>query len=221
MLHGSIFPHVRMSTLLESLNWRYATKKFDPTKKLSADQLHEIQETLRLSASSYGLQPSGFLIVNDPTVRANIQEHAWGQSQISDASHLIVLCARRTIDEAYIDSYIHTIAATRGMKPEDLAHFKGMMMSTVNGRTPADLAEWMKKQTYIALGFLLSAAAHLKIDACPMEGFDAAKVDQDVGLAAKNLTAVVLCPIGFRAADDETATYKKVRFPKEKLFIEL
>lgn len=209
-----------MSALLESLQWRYATKKFDPTKKLSVSELNELTEALRLSASSYGLQPYKFMVISDPELRAKVRAHAWGQAQVTDASHLIVLLAEKVVDETHVDAYIENIAKTRGTTAESLATFKSMMMQTVNGRTPQELAEWAKKQGYIALGFLLSAAAHLRIDTCPMEGFSVPDVDNDLGLPARNLTAFALCPVGFRAADDETASMKKVRFPKEALFLQ-
>ncbi len=204
---------------LESLQWRYATKKFDPTKKLSDAQLEELMEAARLSASSYGLQPYKFVVVTDPAVRAKIREHAWDQAQVTDASHLIVLCSYRTMDHSYIDKYIAEIAKTRGMKPEDLAGFRDMMRGSVAGKDAKDLADWMKRQSYIALGFLLSAAAHMRIDACPMEGFDPTHVDVDLGLVDMNLTSATLCPVGFRASDDAAAQYKKVRFAKDELFI--
>ncbi len=208
-----------MSTYNDHLLWRYATKKFDPTKKLTQTQLDELLESARLSASSFGLQPYKFVVVTDPAVRAKLREHAWGQSQVTDASHLIVICSYRTMDAAYVDRFAQLVGAERGVPAENLKGYRDMMVGSIQGRSPEQLADWMKRQAYIALGFLLSAAAQNEIDACPMEGFDPTHVDVDLGLAEQNLTAAVFCPIGFRAADDETASYKKVRFPKEELFI--
>jgi len=204
---------------IDNLNWRYATKKFDPTKKLTQEQLDGLLEAMRLSASSFGLQPYKFFVITNPALREKIKEHAWGQPQIGDASHVIAFCAYRTIDEAFVDSYIQRIADVRGMTPENLKDFRAMMIGSVQGRSPAELAAWTKCQTYIALGFLLSAAAQHKIDACPMEGFDPVHVDTDLDLAGKNLTTVALCAVGFRATDDSTASYKKVRFPMEELIV--
>lgn len=208
-----------MSDYNENLQWRYATKKFDTTKKISKQQLDELLDSLQASASSYGLQPYVFFVITNPELRERMKAHAWNQSQVTDASHLIVVCARKTIDEAYVDSYISLIASTRGISVESLKGYRDMMVGSIHGRTKEELAHWMKCQSYIALGFLLSAAAQAKIDACPMEGFDPIQVGIDLELAEKNLTAVTFCALGFRAADDKTAAYKKVRFPKEDLFI--
>ncbi len=207
-----------MSTYTDNLQWRYATKKFDPSKKLTPEQLDELLEIARLSASSYGLQPYKFLVITNPELRVKLREAAWGQSQVTDASHLIVLCARKTIDSAYVGHYIDLIAKTRGIPAENLKTFHDMMAASIEHQTPADLEAWDKKQTYIALGFLLSGAAQMQIDGCPMEGFDAAKFDEILELGKQGLTATALCTLGFRAADDNAAKDKKVRFPKEELF---
>jgi|CXWL01.1.fsa_nt_gi nitroreductase len=208
-----------MSSYNDRLFWRYATKKFDPTKHLTQEQLDELLESARLSASSYGLQPYKLVVVTNPAIRAKLREHAWNQSQVTDASHLVVICSYRTIDAAYIDRFVGIIASERGVSVESLKGYRDMMVGSIQGRTPEQLADWMKRQSYIALGFLLSAAAQHQIDACPMEGFDATHVDVDLGLAEENLTAAVFCPLGFRASDDATASYKKVRFPKEEFIV--
>ncbi len=214
-------PSLFMSNLNESLQWRYATKKFDPSKKLTDAQLDELLEATRLSASSYGLQAYRLIVVTDPAVRAKIREHAWNQSQVTDASHLIVICPLQSIDEAYVGKYIDNIATTRGMPAEKLKGFRDMMVGSIKAQTPEKMAAWLKCQAYIAAGFLLSAAAHAKIDACPMEGFDPAQVDVDVGLLGKNMTAAILVPVGFRAADDEAASYKKVRLSKDEFIMRM
>lgn len=206
-----------MSQYLENLEWRYATKKFDPARTLTDAQLDELLEAVRLSASSFGLQPYKILVVKDPALRAQLRAAAWDQTQVTDASHLVIFCSYRTIDEAYVDRYVKEIAAQRGIPEEALQGYRDMMVGSVKNRTPEQLADWMKRQSYIALGFLLSAAAQQHVDACPMEGFDPAKADEILGLEAQNLTAATFCPLGFRAADDATASYKKVRFPRETL----
>lgn len=205
--------------MIESLQWRYATKKFDPTKKLSAAQLQELMDAVQLSASSFGLQAYRVAVVTDPAIRAKVREHAWGQAQVTDASHLFAFMPMKSIDEAFVEKYISHIAKTRGIPTEGLKSYHDMMVGTIQSRTPEALAVWLRAQAYIAVGFLLSAAAHMGIDACPMEGFDPAHVDVDLGLLEKNLTTAVLVPVGFRAMDDEAATYKKVRTPKEELFM--
>lgn len=208
-----------MSAPLDALRWRYAVKKFDASKKLTDAQLDELLEAARLSASSFGLQPYRVVVVTDPVVRAKIQEHAWNQPQVTEASHLLVFCPMRTMDEAYVAAYVDLIAKTRGVPVEELKSYHDMMMGSVAARTPEALAVWMRCQAYIGVGFALSAAAQLGVDACPMEGFDPAHVDVDLGLMEKNLTSAVLVPVGFRAADDANAAYAKVRFPKEEFVL--
>jgi nitroreductase len=208
-----------MSSYIDNLQWRYATKKFDPTKKLTQEQLDLLMSATRLSASSYGLQPYKVAVVTNPEMRKKIQEHAWGQSQIADASHLFIFCPYRTMDEAYVDHFVELVAKERGMTVESLKDYREMMVGSMKGRSPEQLAAWMKCQAYIAVGFLLSAAAENQIDACPMEGFDPTHVDVDLGIVEENLTSAVIVATGFRAADDATASYKKVRFPNEELFM--
>ncbi len=208
-----------MTTYLENLQWRYATKKFDPSKKLSQEQLDILMAATRLSASSFGLQPYKVMIVTNPDVRKKIQEHAWGQAQIADASHLFIFCPNRTMDEAYIDHFVELVAKERGTTAESLKSYRDMMVGSMKAKSPEQLAAWMKCQAYIAVGFLLSAAAEHQIDACPMEGFDPAHVDVDLGIVEDNLTSAVIVAVGYRAADDASASYKKVRFPNEELFV--
>ena len=207
-----------MSVYNDNLRWRYATKKFDPTKKLSKEQLEELVESLQLTASSFGLQTYKFLVLTDPALRAKMREHSWGQPQVTDASHLIAICTYRSIDASYVDHYIEAIAKTRGVTVESLKGFRDTMVGFLKARSPEEVAQWMRRQAYISIGFLLSAAAQQHIDACPMEGFEPQKIDADLGLAKENLTIVALCSVGFRAADDASASDKKVRFSQEELF---
>lgn len=215
------FPYRPMSTsaYLENLHWRYATKKFDPAKKLSQEQLDTLLEATRLSASSFGLQPYKVAVITNPELRAKMREHAWGQAQLTDASHLLAFCSMRTVDESYVDHFVELIAKERGMKAEDLKGYRDMMVGSMKSKTPEAQAAWAKCQAYIGVGFLLSAAAQHQIDACPMEGFDPTHVDVDLGLTEENMTTAVLVTLGFRAANDATASYKKVRFPKEDFFL--
>jgi len=210
-----------MSRTNEALLWRYATKKFDPTKKLSEKELQPLLDALRLSPSSYGLQPYQFILVTDPAIRQKIKEGAWNQPQVTDASHLIVLCARTSIDVAYVDAFVQMISEERGVPIESLKSYRDMMAGFVEGMPAEALKEWMKRQAYIPLGCILTVAAEHRIDACPMEGFDPAKVNEILGLEARGLTSVALCPVGHRAADDATALYKKVRLSEEQLIIRM
>jgi nitroreductase len=206
-----------MSAITDALSWRYATKKFDPAKKLSDADLEELTNVLRLSPSSYGIQPWKFLIISDPAIRSELRKAAWDQAQITDASHLVVLCAKTTLRKEDIDEYIAHIATTRGIGSDALTPLHDMIMGSLSRQTPEGITGWNQKQVYIALGLLLSAAAQKQIDSCPMEGFDATAFDNILGLSAQGLTATVLCPLGYRAADDEAAQHAKVRFPKDKI----
>lgn len=205
--------------LLEALNWRYATKTFDPNRKIPADTWAALEASLVLSASSFGLQPYRYILVQDPAVRERLLPHSWGQRQIVDASHLVVFAARTGITEAEIDGYLARIAAIRGAPPQALAGLRGMMtgMLLAEGFRPF-APHWTARQAYIALGNLLTSAALLGIDACPMEGFVPAEYDKILDLPAQGLTAVVACPLGYRAADDKYAGLAKVRAPKAELF---
>lgn len=209
------------SPLLDALRWRYATKAFDVSKKISDADLDILLESLRLSPSSFGLQPWTFIVVRDPALRARVREAAWGQPQVTDASHLIVLCAKKTIDAAFINAFIDFTVSERSQPRSVLEEYESMMLNFLAAITPEAQAEWMKRQAYIALGVLLTACAQLRIDATPMEGFEPTKVDAILGLSDKNLTPVLLCPVGYRSANDAYASLKKVRFPKEKVILEM
>jgi len=199
-----------MTDIIEALKWRYATKKFDPSKKVSEADLNELLEALRLAPSSYGLQPWKFIVITNPELRRKLREHAWNQPQITDASHLIVLAARTDLDEKYVKEYVKEISRQRGVSLESVKGYDDMMTGFVKGTSKEELIHWAKKQVYLALGMLLEAAALKRVDACPMEGFDAQKFDEVLEL--KNLTATVLCTIGYRSPDDPASKLEKVRF---------
>ncbi len=209
-----------MLNTIAQLNWRYATKAYDPTKKLSTDQRKLIMEALRLSPSSLGLQAWKFVHVTDPAIRLKLLPAAYGQKPVTDASDLFVLASRTSIDEAYVDHFLATIAETRGVPVESLAEYKGMCMQPIKTKTTAQLEEWLARQVYIPLGVALTVAAINNIDATPMEGFDAAQFDQILGLKELGLSARVLMPVGFRSKDDKYQHAKKVRFCAEEVFIE-
>lgn len=207
--------------LLEQLNWRYATKAFDPTKKLSPAQWADVREALHLSPSSYGLQPYKFVVVENADLRAKLLPHSYNQKQVIDASHLIVLCRLATIDAAFVEKFVALIARTRGVDPASLADYKNMMLGFVAGLNEEQKAVWMEKQVYLALGNLLTSCAVLGIDATPMEGFIPAKYDEILDLPGKGLSATVICAVGIRSDKDTYAQAKKVRFPDEDLFVTL
>lgn len=206
-------------SLIDSLKWRYATKKFDHSKKLSAEQLDTLLSAVQLSPSSYGLQSYKVLVVEDPAVREQLREAAYGQAQLTEASQVIVFASETNIDADLVKNYIDNIAKTREIGREHLNGFEQVMLGTVNNLAEDQKITWSHKQAYIALGVLLTAAAEMGIDACPMEGFAAGKFDEILGLKEKGLTTSVIVPIGFRSADDDYSKLAKARRPKEELFI--
>lgn len=204
--------------IIDALNWRYAVKKFDSTKKIPEAELEQLLEALRLSPSSYGLQPWKFIVISDQDTKEKLKPHSYNQSQVADCSHLVVLCRVNNIDEAYIEKYIKSIAETRGQEVEELDGYKGMMSGALLGHEkPCFLRNWANKQVYIALGNLLTSAALMNIDACPMEGFMPAEYDEILGLKEKGLSSVVVCPIGYRSPEDDYAKAKKVRFSTDEV----
>lgn len=203
----------------EALLWRYATKRFDPTRTIPSDLWHTLENTLRFSPSSFGLQPWHFVVVHNSSLRKELQTHSWNQPQIVEASHLIVLTSARTVDESYIDSFLHLTAESRSISVESLATYRNMIVSFVAALHEADAIEaWTTRQTYIALGMLLNCAAMLGIDACPLEGIDPQQYDRVLGLSESNYSARVACALGYRSSEDKTAQQPKVRFPTEKVF---
>lgn len=208
-----------MSTLLENLGWRYATKKYDATKKISAADLNTIKEAVRLSASSYGLQLYKVIIVENPEIREKLKAAAYGQTQITDASQIFVFASQTMVDDSHIEGYIENIAKTRNLPVDALAGFSDYMKGAIAPMSDDNKKIWTAKQTYIALGNLLSAAAELKIDATPMEGFNPTAFNEILGLDKLGLTATVIAAVGYRHEEDDTQHYAKVRKSQEELFI--
>ncbi len=210
-----------MSNFIKNANWRYATKKFDTTKKVSKEDLETLKEAIRLSASSFGLQPYRVLIIENPELRAKLQPAAWGQSQIVDASQLIVFANITNFGETEIDVSIANTTKTRGLPADALKGYGDFMKSKIVA-LPEDVRNtWASKQTYLALGNLMNAASELKIDVTPMEGFEPAKVNEILGLGKLGLNATLLATIGYRHEEDATQYYAKVRKSNEELFINL
>jgi nitroreductase len=204
--------------LLLALQWRYATKAFDPNRRIPPATWATLQEALVLSASSFGLQPYQFIVVNDPAIRAKLLPHAWNQRQVVDASHFVVFAARTAMTEAEIDRLLSRIMEVRGGSREALAGYRQMMTGSLLGNeASARVPHWAARQACIALGNLLTCAALLGVDACPMEGFVPAEFDKVLGLAAQGYAAVVCCALGYRSADDKYAAAPKVRFPVTEL----
>lgn len=210
-----------MANFIENQEWRYATKKFDATKKVSAEDFETIKKAIQLSASSYGLQPYQVFVVETAELRQKIQPVAWGQSQIVDATYLLVFANKVNFGAADIDAYIELMASTRQIPVESVKGYGDFMKSKIT-TLPADvLATWTSKQTYLALGNLMNVAAELRIDVTPMEGFEPEKVNEILGLNDLGLNASLLATVGYRHADDATQHYAKVRKPLEELFVTL
>ncbi len=211
---------INREQLLGQLNWRYATKQFDPNRKIGAQDWATLEEALSLTASSGGLQPWKFIVVTDPAVRAKLTPASNGQAQINDASHLVVFASKNNFNETDVDAHLNHTAQVRGVPVESLAPFRAMLVGGIVQRLDETARNaWARNQAYIALGNLLTSAALLGIDACPMEGFDRAQYDDILGLKAKGLASAVIATLGYRSATDKYAAAPKVRFPREQLFI--
>jgi nitroreductase len=203
--------------LLASLRWRYATKKFDPTRKIPAATWDAIEESLVLTPSSFGLQPWKFLVIEDAGVRANLALESWKQPQVTDASHYVVLTARTDLAAADIDAWLARMAEVQGTGPEAVAMLKGMIEGFAQAMSHEARHAWNIRQAYIALGQLMASAAVIGIDACPMEGISPAGYDHLLGLEGSGYATVVACALGYRAADDKYAVLPKARFERSKL----
>lgn len=210
-----------MSNFITNANWRYATKKFDTTKKVSAEDLETLKEAIRLSASSYGLQPYKVLIVDNPEIRAQLQPVAWGQAQIVDASQLFVFANITNFGETEIDAYFQNLIETRRIPMEAVQGYADFMKSKVTTLSEDARNTWTSKQTYIAMSNLLNVAAELHIDVTPMEGFESEKVNEILGLDKLGLNASLIATVGYRHEEDATQHYVKVRKSNEELFINL
>lgn len=202
-----------MTDILTALNHRYACKVFDPTKKIPADLWLQLEQSLILTPSSFGLQPWKFLIVQDQALREKLVPHAWNQRQVADCSHLIIMTVPKALGEDYVDANIARMIEVRGGTADALTGFRQMVLGFRNGlEAKGGLETWAKLQSYIALGQFMLAASLLGLDTCPMEGFVPAKFDEILGLEGTGYTTAVLCPAGYRSADDRYAELPKVRF---------
>ena len=204
--------------LIEQLQWRYAVKKFDNQKKISSKDWKTLEESLVLTPSSYGLQPWKFLVIQDAKVRKLLTPHSWNQTQVEDCSHFVVFAAKTSVDDAYLDFYFDEISRIRGVAKETTAGYRKMIASDLQqGPRSKMIPEWAIRQTYIALGNLMTCAAVLKIDTCPMEGISPPHYDEILGLKNTGYQTAVACAVGYRSAEDKYALAKKVRFDRDKL----
>ena len=207
--------------LIENLKWRYATKQYDISKKVKDTDLEKIKEAIQLSASSYGLQLFKVLNIENKSIRKKLKPASWGQSPITDASHLLVFCNYTDAQEKHIDDFLNLKAEVQGVEIADLKGYGDFMKSKMKEKSSDEISNWTSKQTYLALANALNACAELKIDSTPIEGFEQDKYNEILGLNEKDLSASVVVAIGYRNIDDNTQNAKKVRKPLEVLFEEI
>jgi len=208
---------VSPNELLEALNFRYATKAFDPGKKIPDETWRAIETSLALTPSSFGLQPWKFFVIDSAGIREKLKAASWGQDQVTDASHLVVLTVRTDLSQDDIDSWISRLSEVQEKVPEDLAGFSSVISSFSGKMSAMDKQAWNTRQVYIALGQLMTAAALMGIDTCPLEGISPSDYDEVLALNGSGYATAVACALGYRSADDKYASAKKARFPEERV----
>jgi len=209
---------INRSELLTQLSWRYATKRFDPTKKIPAETWAALEESLVLAPSSFGLQPWRFIVVNDRAIRQKLLPLSWNQNQIVDASHLVVLTARRGLGKDDVLAFTRRITEVRGIPESAIAEYRDMMLGFVD-RSQSTIDDWAARQVYIAMGVLLTSAAMLGVDTCPMEGIEPAKYDEVLGLTSTGYRTLAVVTAGYRHPEDGYAGLKKVRFNADNVIV--
>lgn len=208
--------------LINQLKWRYATKQFDPNRKIAPADWTALVDALVLSPSSFGLQPWKFIAVKDPEIRERLVPVSWGQRQVAEASHLVVFAVKKELGQNDIEHNFQRIADVRSVPLESLNGFRKMLVDKVLKGMDADARrEWATRQVYIALGNFLSITAMMGIDTCPIEGMEPRKYDEILRLDDKGLLTIVAAAAGYRAEGDKYATLKKVRFAKEQVVVEV
>lgn len=208
---------MKTNDVLEKLRWRYATKMFDSGKKVSDELWDQVEESLVLTPSSFGLQPWKFIVVTDQAVKEQLVEHSWNQAQVADCSHLVVLTALQNLNEADIERFIVDTHEKRGGELVALNPYKDMMNGFVAAMSEEEVNAWAKNQVYIALGQLMTTAAMLDLDACPMEGIVPAKYDEVLGLEGGRYATVLACPVGYRSEEDKHSGLAKVRYSRAEV----
>ncbi len=207
--------------LLDSLRWRYATKKFDPQRVVPEEDVETILEAGNLAPTSYGLQPYRFVVVNNQPLQEQLVPFSYNQQQVADASHVIVIAVRTDLNDDYVNDYIARVESTRDLPTGSLDGYGQVMRGTVANLSDDALYDWNARQAYIALGTMMAAAADAGVDSCPMEGFQPDKYDELLGLAEQNLRSVLVLPIGYRHQDDQTQHQPKVRWPLSELVVRM
>lgn len=208
-----------MNTIIDSLKWRYACKKFDDTLLLSDDKIEVLSESFNLTATSFGLQPIKMLVIKDKKLQLQLKTYSFDQQQVSTASHVLVICIQDYFTLEDIDYYFDLEKEIRGTSDEILDKYRKQLKNIFTNKSTIEKQKSAINQAYIALGNLMTVCALEKIDACPMEGFNAQKFDEILELKQDNLKSVLVLPVGYRADDDFMSTLKKVRKPIEETVI--
>jgi nitroreductase len=201
---------------ISHLTWRYAVKRFDSTRTIPPEIWEDLRQSMVLTPSSFGLQPWRFIVITSPEVKAKLPGVSWGQNQPADCSHMVVLAALKKVSESYVDEFLQTVCTTRNVTMDSLANYRKMILGFMQQKSDAQLA-WATNQVYIALGQLMATAAQLGVDACPMEGINAAEYDRILGLETSDYRVVVGCALGYRHSEDKYALAPKVRFAPERV----
>ena len=206
-------------TVMDALNWRYAVKKFNSERKISAEDWHVLKESLRMTPSSYGLQPWKLILIESPELRAQLRAQSWNQSQVTDCSHFVVMAYKDKLDADYVRTNMNKIAQVRTVPVESLLGFeKAITSDLINGPRAQTIEAWAQRQVYIAMGFLLETAALLKIDSTPMEGLDAGAYDEISKLKNSGWKTVAAVALGYRHEEDPFIKLTKVRFDENEIF---
>lgn len=210
-----------MTQLLDALKWRYAIKKMDASKKVAEHDIAQIQEAVKLSATSYGLQPFKVLNIKNQELRQKLQPLAWNQSQITEASHLFIFCNQLEVTDRDVEEYIELKAKISGIDTKALSGYGDFVKVKMKEKSSVEMEGWTAKQTYIALSSALAMCAELKIDATPIEGFEVSAFNEKLSLNEKGLNAAVLLAVGYRDAEDGQQNAPKVRKSIAQLFEEI
>jgi nitroreductase / dihydropteridine reductase len=206
---------------IKALNWRYATKKFDDSRMLSEEKLEVLKHAFNLTATSYGLQPLKMLVISNKEKQKQLKEFSMNQEQVESASHVLVICIEKEVDEQFIKTYFKRVKHIRETPDEILNPFQEYLVNDFSSKANEEIEAWARNQAYLTLGTLMTVCATEEIDACPMEGFEPEKYDEYLGLDKMNLQSVLVLPVGYRSKDDMFSTFKKVRRPLKEVIIEI
>jgi nitroreductase len=203
----------KMKDSIKNLEWRYAVKKFDSEKILSNDKIERLKKAFNLTATSYGLQPIRMVVVQNKELQEKLVASSYGQQQVSQASHVLIICIERVVDKEFIVKYFDRVKNIRNTSESIITPFEDALVSSFSKKDIKEVKDWATNQAYLALGNLLTVCAFEEIDSCPMEGFSPEAYDELLELEQYGLSSALVLPVGYRAQDDMFADMKKVRRP--------